>query len=230
MRDYQQYCVGEMPQQKKQQRISIPVAGKPTIMITSLSLAVVPITSNGAAFSPSGKRCGIGLFTTRLADDGNGRGCPVLPESPTTVLAGDTAIWISYCDDVAVAAAVVVAVPVAVGASIFTNELCRCYYWYCRGSYKVKLATIVYTSLATSLVWKVGCCVVAPVAIRGVQLLQSPYLPTSTTLQRRTGMYTFEMTSVCDCTVLCRWLMTIMTWIKIKLTRFPNHFLYHILF
>jgi hypothetical protein len=97
-----------------------------------LSLAVVPITSNGAAFSPSGKRCGIGLFTTRLADDGNGRGCPVLPESPTTVLAGDTAIWISYCEVVAAAAVVVAAI--AVGASISTNELCRYCYWYCRGS------------------------------------------------------------------------------------------------
>lgn len=47
----------------------VPVAGNPTIIMTSLSLAVVPITSSGAAFSPSGKRCGVGLSTTG-ADDG----------------------------------------------------------------------------------------------------------------------------------------------------------------
>ena len=45
-------------------RCYIPVAGNPTIIITSLSLAVVPITSRGAAFSPSGNRCGVGLSTT----------------------------------------------------------------------------------------------------------------------------------------------------------------------
>jgi hypothetical protein len=39
----------------------VPVAGSPTMTMTILSEAVVPVTSRGAAFSPSGKRCGMGL-------------------------------------------------------------------------------------------------------------------------------------------------------------------------
>jgi hypothetical protein len=45
-----------------------------TIIIIILSLAVVPITSSGAAFSPSGNRCGVGLSTNifRLLPDCGG--------------------------------------------------------------------------------------------------------------------------------------------------------------
>jgi hypothetical protein len=47
---------------KKTQHIRVlPVAGSPTMIMTSLSLAVVPMTSRGVAFSPSGRRWGIGL-------------------------------------------------------------------------------------------------------------------------------------------------------------------------
>jgi len=34
----------------------------PTMMMTNLSVAVQPMTSNGAAFSPSGITCGVGLL------------------------------------------------------------------------------------------------------------------------------------------------------------------------
>ena len=50
------------------------------MMITSLSLAVVPMTSSGAAFSPSGSRCGVGLSMTlttlacTVEDDDDGGG------------------------------------------------------------------------------------------------------------------------------------------------------------
>jgi hypothetical protein len=53
---------------------NVPVAGNPTMMITNLSDAVVPITSSGAALSPSGNRWGIGLSIVVASR----RGVPIL--------------------------------------------------------------------------------------------------------------------------------------------------------
>lgn len=39
----------------------LPVPGRPTMMMMSLSDAVAPTTSSGVAFSPSGMTCGLGL-------------------------------------------------------------------------------------------------------------------------------------------------------------------------
>ena len=46
----------------KERERDVPVAGNPTIIMTNLSLVVVPMTSSGAAFSPSGNRWGVGLL------------------------------------------------------------------------------------------------------------------------------------------------------------------------
>jgi len=65
------------------------------MMMTSLSDAVVPVTSSGVAFSPSGSRCGMGLsMASRLCKEFvlavTGKVGIMAPKSDDRVLVGPT--------------------------------------------------------------------------------------------------------------------------------------------
>ena len=63
---FDDHVVTNIPTIHTHTHMHVPVAGSPTMIITNLSLVVVPMTSSGAAFSPSGNRCGVGLLIILL--------------------------------------------------------------------------------------------------------------------------------------------------------------------